>query len=380
MRATLTLFATLLSLAVAAPATAQSDTFYAVLSGNALYEIDAGALSATSLGTLSVSTVGGLATRNDGTLLAISASTDEMYQVDPTTGTSTSLGPLSQGFNFSMGMAVDPTTDRVYAVSSGGALYSSLLVEIDLSTGAVSSVADTTADAIVGLAFGAQGQLFGIDGQSPDEFIAIDLATGQLTIPTPGSLTSWAGIGCFAIGGSGTMYAVHNDQRLLRIDPATGSATDLGVISGLPAGVVTGLTSKSPPSSMTGAPDQVSLSAGGSQVLSLNVGASEAGKSYQVLGTVSGDTPGFVYTGMMIPLNPDPYTVFTLLNPNSPLLNGSGGVLNSLGQATAVLTLPPASDPSMAGLTVHHAGVVLEILGTIVVTKVTNAASCQLVP
>jgi hypothetical protein len=132
---------------------------------------------------------------------------------------------------------------------------------------------------------------------------------------------------------------------------------------------------------MTGTPDQVSVSAGGVQVLQMSVGAQHAGKSYQVLGSVSGTAPGITHTGVNVPLNPDAYLIFTLLNPNSPLLNGSGGVLNSLGQATAVFTLPAASDPSLAGLVVNHAGIVLDLAGGfVVVADATNAAPLTLVP
>jgi hypothetical protein len=131
----------------------------------------------------------------------------------------------------------------------------------------------------------------------------------------------------------------------------------------------------------SGTPDSVSVSAGGSVALSVTLGSSEAFKSYQVLGSVSGDVPGFPYSGVVVPLNPDAYMIFTLLNPNTPLLAGSAGILNSAGAATSVFTLPPGSDPSLVGLTVHHAAVVLELVGgTVGVSTATNSFPFALVP
>jgi hypothetical protein len=132
---------------------------------------------------------------------------------------------------------------------------------------------------------------------------------------------------------------------------------------------------------LTGDVDQISLSAGGQQVLKMNLTPTAALKSYQVLGTASGSLPGFPYTGTLIPLNPDAYTIFTLLNPNTPPLLNSAGVLDSSGKATIVFTLGAGTDPSLAGVLVHHAGVTLDLVGGFVtVSEATEAVSCLLVP
>jgi hypothetical protein len=48
------------------------------------------------------------------------------------------------------------------------------------------------------------------------------------------------------------------------------------------------------------------------------------------------------------------------------------------GQAVATLAIPPGSDPGLAGVTLHHANVAAEVLGTIAFTS--NAVPALLVP
>jgi hypothetical protein len=126
---------------------------------------------------------------------------------------------------------------------------------------------------------------------------------------------------------------------------------------------------------------QLSVSAGGTQNLTMTVGVTHAAKSYLILGSATGTAPGFPYAGQLVPLNPDAYMVFTLLNPNTPPLLGSGGLLDAFGSTSAAFTLPPLSDPGLVGLQVNHAGVVLSLGGgAIAIDEVTIPASLDLVP
>jgi hypothetical protein len=137
----------------------------------------------------------------------------------------------------------------------------------------------------------------------------------------------------------------------------------------------------SPALSLVGTPDSVSLSSGGTQVLAMDVADALAGKSYMILGSATGTAPGIPYGGALVPLNLDSYLIFTVVSPNSPLLAGSAGLLNSLGQATANFIVPPLSDPSLAGLTLNHAGIVLDLVsGSFVIPEVTNAYGVLLTP
>lgn len=127
---------------------------------------------------------------------------------------------------------------------------------------------------------------------------------------------------------------------------------------------------------LTAGTSTIYLLTGGTQTFTLTGGSGLAGKTYLVLGSVSGTAPGFPAGPFTLPLNFDFYFDFTLLNPNT-LIVGSLGVLDASGNATAALTLPPGIDPSLAGLVGHHAyGVVDTMTGAIL--GVSNAVSLTL--
>ncbi|MEM7203240.1 MAG: hypothetical protein AAF628_23460 [Planctomycetota bacterium] len=103
-------------------------------------------------------------------------------------------------------------------------------------------------------------------------------------------------------------------------------------------------------------PHEISVTAGGLAPYSIDVGAAHAGKLYFVLGSLTGYDPGFRLFGWDVPLNIDPYLIFTATYPNLPILTGSFGLLDGAGKATCNFSLLP--DPAFAGLTFHHAAVV----------------------
>ena len=83
------------------------------------------------------------------------------------------------------------------------------------------------------------------------------------------------------------------------------------------------------------------------------------GALYQVLGSLSGTSPGFFLGKAHIPLNPDVYLDYTLNPPSGGLLKHSSGVV---GFGPNVATFKP-SDPaavSLIGTTVHHVVVLVD--------------------
>jgi hypothetical protein len=108
------------------------------------------------------------------------------------------------------------------------------------------------------------------------------------------------------------------------------------------------------PAGVTGSPATLSSTAGGSQTLSIDVGSYFGSSPFIVLGSISGDVPGFALGSMIVPLNPDPYTLFTLDSPNQLPLSGSAGTLDSLGRTIAMFDLPRRV-PGSIGVRVHHA-------------------------
>ena len=118
----------------------------------------------------------------------------------------------------------------------------------------------------------------------------------------------------------------------------------------------------------------VSLASGGGQSLSLDAGSAHAGRYYVLAGS-SGATPGFVFGGVHIPLNPGSYFAFSLGNPNSSVFQNSMGVLDPQGRAQARVQLPPLS-ASLAGLELFHAFFVHDLAN---VFAASNAVKLRLV-
>lgn len=115
---------------------------------------------------------------------------------------------------------------------------------------------------------------------------------------------------------------------------------------------------------LTGSTATISLALGGAQDLGLDAGPAFAGRTYVLLGSVSGTAPGIPTSGGVLPLNYDGYLLFTAANPNTALLPGSAGSLDAAGQATAKFQLPPTALPGLVGLTLNHAFVALDATGT----------------
>ncbi|MBM3977122.1 MAG: hypothetical protein FJ299_09045 [Planctomycetes bacterium] len=122
---------------------------------------------------------------------------------------------------------------------------------------------------------------------------------------------------------------------------------------------------------------QLSVTTGGVQQFYLYAGASYVLQPYFLLGTTSGTTPGFTFDSLLIPINIDAYTNFTIASPNKPPLTDSLGVINLFGFASAKLTVPAGT--TLVGLTVSHAYVVIEPTPLSVVF-VSNPVSLTLVP
>jgi hypothetical protein len=73
--------------------------------------------------------------------------------------------------------------------------------------------------------------------------------------------------------------------------------------------------------------------------LTISAGPANAGRSYIMLGSLSGTTPGTTLPGgANLPLNQDRYFDYTQNNPNSAILNFSAGTLDSNGRSVVVFT------------------------------------------
>jgi hypothetical protein len=105
----------------------------------------------------------------------------------------------------------------------------------------------------------------------------------------------------------------------------------------------------------------VSTVAGGAQNMEFDAGTANAGKTYLVLGSFAGISPGIPLTPTVtLPLNYDAYLLLTASVTNTPILMPSTGILDARGRVTTKFTLPPNLGLP-TGTAIHHAALVLDL-------------------
>jgi hypothetical protein len=123
-----------------------------------------------------------------GVWYGVDYATNELVTIDTTNGAYTVVGPCSPGaVNAWTGMSWDRTSNTMYgsAFISG----SSVLVTIDLSTGAVTPVGTIGAYIVIDIAINNAGQIYGFE-ISTDNIITINKTTGAGTILGPSGLAA----------------------------------------------------------------------------------------------------------------------------------------------------------------------------------------------
>lgn len=97
----------------------------------------------------------------------------------------------------------------------------------------------------------------------------------------------------------------------------------------------------------------VSVSNGETCRFLISAGPANAGRSYVMLGSLSGTTPGTALpsSSLTIPLKQDRYFEYTQTTPNGVFLQNSAGVLDANGRATVIFR----PNARFEGQTAHHA-------------------------
>ncbi|MFT7663467.1 MAG: hypothetical protein ACI87A_001692, partial [Planctomycetota bacterium] len=119
------------------------------------------------------------------------------------------------------------------------------------------------------------------------------------------------------------------------------------------------------PAGLTADVLRVELTTGGQQNLSLDGGLFRANWFYFMFGSVTGTSPGLDFGNeVILPLNFDVYLNLILKKPGLSPFGNFIGQLDANGVALASFSLPPGSDPALAGVVLHHAYLAASSLGS----------------
>ncbi len=131
---------------------------------------------------------------------------------------------------------------------------------------------------------------------------------------------------------------------------------------------------------LTGDKDQLSLFAGDDLNMTIDAGPEYANRLYFMLGSLAGTAPGIPVEAWELPLLADNYFLYTLNNPNGPILQNSLGSLDANGLGSVTLDLPPQQYLQLAGNQIHHALVTIDVpaTGFPFVSATSNALSTDL--
>lgn len=141
------------------------------------------------------------------------------------------------------------------------------------------------------------------------------------------------------------------------------------------------VTYRGTPLTLSASPGTLSLASGGVQTMTLHAGPSYAGHTYFLVGSASGTSPGTDIGGLLIPLNLDPYFLFTINSPNQAPLAQSLGTLDASGNGSCSFSLPAGSNAALTGTKLHHAfAVIVSSPPFIIFPYASNPASLGLTP
>ncbi|RMH63862.1 MAG: T9SS C-terminal target domain-containing protein [Calditrichaeota bacterium] len=107
-----------------------------------------------------------------GDIYAISYTNGRLYRADATNGESQTIG--STGVRRSQGMAIHPTSGKLYAVDNGGNLYS-----VDKSNASATLIVTLDRSDIRDLAFDAEGRLLALAGSDGSDVVRIHIGSGE---------------------------------------------------------------------------------------------------------------------------------------------------------------------------------------------------------
>ena len=106
---------------------------------------------------------------------------------------------------------------------------------------------------------------------------------------------------------------------------------------------------------LSGAPQTISASNGGTIAFSLDGPERSPPAPYLLLGSASGTAPGVPLVGTSLPLNYDWFMLSTFALKNTTYFPGSSATLSSSGHGAAAFVAPPGTLSTLVGLDLHFA-------------------------
>ena len=172
----------------------------------------------------------------------------------------------------------------------------------------------------------AFGEALGYMGpQGAGQWMDVHGAGAQRSDPKAGDPNNWP----YGHGPQGDAIRIYNHVRCVRGGIGTALQADAYTLSAASGGVID---------------------------LKLDAGASHAGRSYFVLGSLSGMHPGIpLGSGVTVPLNLDLFTYLAVELVNSPACVDFSGTLDGLGGRTATLNAPGSLPAMLAGESLYFA-------------------------
>jgi hypothetical protein len=219
--------------------------------------------------------------------------------------------------------------------------------------------------------------------QGAAQSVAVDaeggLQVGSATIGGVGRAMLWAGTALSAVDLHAMLGADYAGSGATALDVAPdGSVTIVGSASRLSTGRVEAVMWRGTKPALTQDLASLSVQSGGQVRFALAAGAANAGRTYLILGSATGTSPGIpLGPGLVLPLVPDAYLGFTFAVPNSLILP-SLGTLDAEGAASATLALPGGVIALPSSLDLHHAFVVFGPFGA--AKFASNAVNLTLLP
>jgi hypothetical protein len=101
---------------------------------------------------------------------------------------------------------------------------------------------------------------------------------------------------------------------------------------------------------------------------------------FVLLGSASGTVPGLAdpVTGLVLPLNFDPYFELLYASSGAGIVAPFFGFLDANGNATATVTVPAGTNPSLVGLHLDHAYLTIDLFGTGLMGLASNPVPLEL--